>query len=142
MADIVNDDGVQFPASPPDRSEPRRPVGITRLDRDCRVPAERDAHSHEKTSPISISELVPRHRAKLRGQIRAVSLHLWPAISYKVELNDGTGTVFLRFMGRRSLPGFEPGRWLSVEGTPAETTGQLVLLNPLYSFLPDELQPG
>jgi hypothetical protein len=65
-------------------------------------------------------------------------MHMWPATSYKVELNDGTGTVFLRFIGRRSLPGFEPGRWLSVEGTPAEISGQLVILNPLYVFLPDE----
>lgn len=140
MADIVNDDAVRFPASPPDRPDPRNPVGITRLDLDGGAPQERDAKSLQ-ASPVPISELVPRHRAKLRGQIRAVSFHLWPANSYKVELNDGTGTVFLRFVGRRSLPGFEPGRWLSVEGTPAETTGQLVLLNPIYSFLPDEPQP-
>jgi hypothetical protein len=82
--------------------------------------------------------LVPRQRSTFRGQIRKVGLHLWPALSFKVELNDGTGTVFLRFVGRRSLPGFESGRWLSVEGTPAEISGQLIILNPLYSFLPDE----
>jgi hypothetical protein len=84
--------------------------------------------------------LVPRQRATLNGRITTVSLHLWPALSYKVELNDGTGTVFLRLTGRSALPGFDPGRWLSVEGTPAEVFGQLVILNPLYSFVPDE--PG
>jgi hypothetical protein len=63
---------------------------------------------------------------------------LWPAISYKVELNDDTGTVFLRITGRKSLAGFEPGRWLNVEGTPAQISGQLVLLNPFYSFLPGD----
>jgi hypothetical protein len=86
--------------------------------------------------------LVPRKRSTLRGRITKVGLHLWPAISYKVELNDGTGRVFLRFVGRRSLPGFEPGRWLSVEGTPAEISGQLVILNPLYCFLPTSLELG
>jgi hypothetical protein len=86
-----------------------------------------------------ISMLVPRQRANLRGRIKAVSFHLWPAISHKVELNDGTGTVFLRIAGQESLPGFEPDRWLDVEGTPAHISGQLVILNPVYSFLPDDL---
>jgi hypothetical protein len=87
-----------------------------------------------------ISKLVPRQRAELKGRIEAVTSHQWPAVSYKVELNDGTGAVTLRFLGRRGLPGFEPGRWLSVEGTPAEIHGRLVILNPLYSFLPDDVQ--
>ncbi len=82
--------------------------------------------------------LVPRAHSTLRGRIVTAALHLWPATSYKVELTDGTGTVFLRFVGRKSLPGFEPGRWLSVEGTPAEILGQLVILNPSYSFPSDD----
>jgi hypothetical protein len=85
-----------------------------------------------------ISKLVPRQRATLGGRIEAVTSHQWPALSYKVEMSDGTGVVTLRFLGRRSLPGFEPGRRLSVEGTPADHYGHLVILNPLYSFLPDK----
>ena len=81
-----------------------------------------------------ICSLVPRQRSTLKGRIETVALHLWPATSYRVELGDGTGIVSLRFAGRRSLPGFEPGRWLGVEGTPAEILGQLVILNPLYCF--------
>jgi hypothetical protein len=83
---------------------------------------------------IPISTLVPRQRSRLKGRIETVALHLWPTTSYRVELGDGTGTVSLRFAGRRSLPGFEPDRWVSVEGTPAEILGQLVILNPLYCF--------
>jgi hypothetical protein len=81
--------------------------------------------------------LVPRQRTKLRGRIEAVTLHQWPTVSFKVEINDGTGAVTLRFLGRRGLPGFQPGRWLNVEGTPADHGGRLIILNPLYSFLPD-----
>jgi hypothetical protein len=88
-----------------------------------------------------ISELVPRQRAQLSGRIEKVTLHQWPADSYKVELCDGTGKVTLRFLGRSGLPGFAPGRWLSAEGTPAEIHGRLVILNPLYSFLPRDAQP-
>ena len=75
------------------------------------------------------------------GRIEVVTSHQWPVVSYKVESSDGTGAVTLRFLGRRGLPGFEPGRWLSVAGTPAEIHGRLVILNPLYSFLPDEPLP-
>jgi hypothetical protein len=85
-----------------------------------------------------IAKLVPRQRAELKGRIEAVTLHHWPSISYKVELNDGTGAVFLRFLGREGLPGFELGRWISVQGTPAKHHGDLVILNPLYSFFPND----
>jgi hypothetical protein len=112
-----------------------RSAETSRFDRVRRPPAKRGTCTYGDGTPVPIVMLVPRQRATLMGRVNAISLHLWPATSYKVELNDGTGTVFLRFMGRRSLPGFEPGRWLSVEGTPAEISGQVVLLNPLYSFL-------
>jgi hypothetical protein len=111
-------------------------IEIPPLDVDRRAPVEQGPHPLEGVNYTSISMLVPRQRTTLKGRVSAVSLHLWPATSYKVQLNDGTGVVFLRFVGRRVLPGFEPGRWLSVEGTPAKISGQLVILNPLYSFLP------
>jgi hypothetical protein len=87
------------------------------------------------STPISM--LVPRQRAALRGRIESVSLHQWPVISFKVEVHDGTGAVTLRFLGRAGLPGFQPGRWLTIEGTPADIHGHLVILNPIYSFLSD-----
>ena len=98
------------------------------------APVQEEGHPPTEVVFTPISTLVPRQRSKLKGRIETVELHLWPATSYRVELSDGTGTVFLRFAGRSSLPGFEPGRWLGVEGTPAEILGQLVILNPLYCF--------
>ncbi len=49
-------------------------------------------------------------------------------------LGDGTGTLVLRFLGRISVPGIEPGRRLVVEGTPGLVGCKLVMLNPAYSF--------
>ena len=49
-------------------------------------------------------------------------------------LGDGTGTLVLRFLGRGSVPGLEPGRRLVVEGTPGHVGRKLVMLNPVYSF--------
>jgi hypothetical protein len=53
-----------------------------------------------------------------------------------VELTDGTGTITLRFIGRGEIPGVVPGRHLVVEGTPSLEYETLLILNPLYSFLP------
>jgi len=88
-----------------------------------------------------ISELVPRQRAELTGTIEAVVTHERPAVSFDVAVNDGTGSITLRFLGRRAIPGFASGRSLGVEGTPAEISGGLVMLNPLYAFDPKDGQP-
>jgi hypothetical protein len=49
-------------------------------------------------------------------------------------MDDGTGTLVLRLVGRASVPGIEPGRRLVVEGTPGLVGRELVMLNPVYSF--------
>ena len=140
MADSVQRDRAgKLRAFPPDQpGNSRCHIGVPRLDVDRGAPGIEGSRPPSEMHSTQISMLVPRQRAKLRGRIKAVSFHLWPAISYKVELNDDTGTVFLRITGRKSLAGFEPGRWLNVEGTPAQISGQLVLLNPFYSFLPGD----
>ena len=140
MDDFVpGDKRTQPRALPSDPSEnPRCSVRIPRFDADQSASAERGSDPPGEMNFTPISMLVPRQRSTLSGRIRSVTLHLWPVTSYKVELNDATGSVFLRFMRRRSLPSFEPGRWLSVQGTPAEVLGQLIILNPLYCFLPND----
>jgi hypothetical protein len=57
-----------------------------------------------------------------------------PALRTDVTINDGTGILVLRFVGRSTVPGVESGRCLVVEGTPGCMHGELVMLNPLYSF--------
>jgi hypothetical protein len=83
-----------------------------------------------------IASLVPRQRALVKGRVVSVSTHQWPALSFMVQLADRTGTMTLSFLGCHGLPGFECGRWLSPEGTPAQLPGRLVMLNPLYMFEP------
>jgi hypothetical protein len=51
-----------------------------------------------------------------------------------VTIRDDTVSVLLRFVGRSSVPGIEVGRRLVVEGTPGLVGGDLVMLNPVYSF--------
>ena len=52
------------------------------------------------------------------------------------ELYDGTEGVQLIWLGRRSIPGIEPGRTVKVRGRVAIRDGQKVIYNPDYDLLP------
>ena len=82
----------------------------------------------------AIRALVLRQRAVVRGQVISVVSYQRPWIRTDVELNDGTGVIVLRFMGRAEVPGLAMGRCVRAEGTPALERGTLLMCNPLYSF--------
>jgi len=83
---------------------------------------------------LTIASVVPRRRTTLRGAIVSVEAYERPWVRSDVTLSDGTGSIVLRFTGRRSVPGMVPGRQVRVKGTPGLERGNLVMLNPLYSF--------
>lgn len=85
-------------------------------------------------SVTAIGSLVPRRRAIVAGRIRAVRSFRRPYQRTDVELDDGSGVVTLRFVGRDRVPGLIPGLRLRAEGTPGRVRGALVMLNPLYSL--------
>ena len=86
-------------------------------------------------SPTAIGSLEPRRRATVAGEIRAVTSYERPYQRTEVELDDGTGLVVLRFVGRTHIPGVAPGRRMVAEGTPAPAPDGLVMLNPLYRLV-------
>ena len=86
-------------------------------------------------SPTAIGSLEPRRRATVAGEIRAVTSYERPYQRTEVELDDGTGLVVLRFVGRTHIPGVAPGRRMVAEGTPAAAPDGFVILNPLYRFV-------
>ena len=52
------------------------------------------------------------------------------------ELYDGSGSVHLVWLGRRRIPGIEPGRALIARGRVAVQDGTLVIFNPWYELKP------
>jgi len=52
------------------------------------------------------------------------------------ELYDGSGSMHLVWLGRRRIPGVEPGRAVIARGRVAEQDGQLVIFNPWYELRP------
>jgi hypothetical protein len=71
------------------------------------------------------------------GRLRSVELCPRDAIAtLEAELFDGTEGVTLVWLGRRRIPGIEPGRTVRAHGRIAVRDGRKVLYNPYY-----ELQP-
>ena len=52
----------------------------------------------------------------------------------EAELFDGTGTVTLIWLGRRRIPGIEPGRAIRAAGRLAVRDDRKVIYNPLYTL--------
>lgn len=88
----------------------------------------------------AISAVVPRKPTMLSGWVTEVSAHVRPWVRLNVEFCDGTGTITLRFLGRTQIPGIVLGCRMTVEGTPWMEGDTLVMLNPLYMFLGDDVQ--
>lgn len=86
-----------------------------------------------------------RERVQLSGVVRSVTYPPAEAAPELVaELYDGSGSVDLVWLGRREIPGIEPGRRLSVTGTlsqPEPGRVRPVVYNPAYRLLADESVP-
>src|SRR3954453_8933618 len=52
----------------------------------------------------------------------------------EAELFDGSGSVTLVWLGRRRIPGIEPGRRLTARGRFAAFDGKRVIYNPWYEL--------
>ncbi|WP_020495081.1 MULTISPECIES: OB-fold nucleic acid binding domain-containing protein [Sciscionella] len=52
----------------------------------------------------------------------------------EAELFDGTDGVTLIWMGRRRIPGIEPGRTIKARGRLADRNGRKALYNPYYEL--------
>lgn len=89
-------------------------------------------------SATAISAVVPRRRTVVAGEVGSVVSYERPRVRTDVELDDGTGVIILRFMGRAGVRGFADGRRLVARATPTFDRGALAMLNPVYSFEADE----
>lgn len=69
------------------------------------------------------------------GRLRSVEFCPQDAdATLEAELFDGTEGVILVWMGRRRIPGIEPGRTLRVRGRIAVRDGRKVIYNPFYEI--------
>lgn len=73
-------------------------------------------------------------RGRRTGGVRAELGQGGPGTALEARLDDGTGSITLRWLGRDAIAGVQTGVRLEVEGTVSRQSGRLVILNPLYRF--------
>lgn len=72
------------------------------------------------------------------GTLRTVTLRPRAHVAaLEAELYDGTGTLILIWLGRRSIRGITPGRTLMASGRITDRGGHRVMFNPRYELFPD-----
>ncbi|MDQ6937671.1 MAG: OB-fold nucleic acid binding domain-containing protein [Actinomycetota bacterium] len=71
----------------------------------------------------------------VQGRIRHVVYTPRESVpTVEAELFDGSGTVELVWLGRRRIPGIEPGRLIQVTGRVGEHDGHRAIYNPRYEL--------
>ena len=118
----------------------RTPIGgwLSRLTSD-EVALEADSlcSDTDASGAMRAGSCLVGQRAQIMGKLRAVQLQPRDQLAELVaELYDGTDTVELIWLGRRSIPGIEAGRTLRVTGRVAVRDGHKVIYNPRYQLMP------
>src|SRR5207344_3097702 len=83
-----------------------------------------------------IQECEDRQRVQLTGTVSTVTINPragHPAL--EVELRDGSGAVTLVWLGRRQIPGIDPGRTLKIWGRISCHEGKRLIYNPRYELM-------
>ena len=86
---------------------------------------------------VPISQTKHREVVDVTGTLRTVTLRpRGPSLTMEADLWDGTGNITLVWLGRRDIPGIEPGRRILVHGRLATIKGEPTIFNPQYELRP------
>ena len=84
-----------------------------------------------------VADLPPREQVSVAGTLRTVTLRPRAGVPALVaELYDGSGTISIVWLGRRQIPGIDPGRAIKVWGRISCHDGRRLLYNPRYELMP------
>lgn len=79
----------------------------------------------------------PGATVTVRGMVRSMTIQPKSGVpALEVELYDGSGSVSVVWLGRRKIPGIEPGRSLVVTGRLTWNTDSPTIYNPRYELKP------
>ncbi|MBB6334552.1 OB-fold nucleic acid binding domain-containing protein [Schaalia hyovaginalis] len=114
---------------------------VEHLEEDSRQADEAadEVRSRSRRGTTPICEVRNRQKVTLYGSL--LSMTFPPAGAEQVliaTLYDGTGSIELRWPGRRSIPGLSVGEHIEVEGTAGIQGDHLTIINPLYRIITTE----
>jgi len=98
-----------------------------------RLPPGAETRGGRPVAP-TVATAVPRGRVRLCGRLLGVECRERHGPCVEAALDDGTGRISLRWLGRHAVPGVAPGALVTVEGTVVDERGHWVLINPRYQF--------
>jgi hypothetical protein len=124
-------------------SRPRRPRrGLRRLFDRLTADPER-LHAEELQERIAavgarpIAQCTDREKVHIAGTLRTVTIRPRAGVpSLEADLWDGTGSVAVIWLGRREIPGINPGRHMRISGRITTLGGHRAIYNPIYELLP------
>ena len=109
--------------------------GVRELDSERLI--ERFAEQISKHGVVKITDLAPRTKARVCGEVKRMTIKPRSGIpAVEVEISDGTGELTVIFSGRREIPGIMHGSPLAVSGVAHCEGDHHVMLNPAYRLLP------
>lgn len=80
-----------------------------------------------------LKDATARERIDVHGVLRSVALRpVDDVTSLEAELDDGTGSVTLIWLGRRQIRGIAQGRSLTASGRVGHRGDKRVMYNPAY----------
>lgn len=83
----------------------------------------------------AISEVTPRSRARVAGQVRRITIRPQKgADALELLLYDGSGELSVVWLGRRTIPGLSLESRLIVDGMVGEEAGTRRMVNPAFEF--------
>ncbi len=101
------------------------------------VHAEEELELATKAGGCPIAMLTARRQATVCGTLRSVTLRPRAGVpALEAELYDGSGSLYVVWLGRRHIAGIEPGRRLRIHGMVTEAEGQRAVFNPRYELVP------
>ncbi len=91
----------------------------------------------ERHGASPISECPVRAKVRVSGTVQSVTLRPRAGVpALEAVLYDGSGTLYLVWLGRRRIAGIDPGAALVVEGRITDLSGRKTLFNPEYTLQP------
>jgi len=104
---------------------------------DDEVEAQELQQKVEKSGACSIVECTNRQLVTVEGTLRTVTLRPRAGVpALEAEVYDGSASLHVVWLGRRRIPGIEPGRAMRATGRVAVDAGRRVMFNPVYELLP------
>lgn len=88
---------------------------------------------------VPVAEIQPRSRSKMAGVIQNVRIDPREGSgSIEATVDDGSGRIVVKWLGRQKLSGITLGAGLIFEGAVGEgPRGNLQVLNPEYQLMPN-----